>query len=108
VPDLFTSGAFTAASAVIQAMNEEGEVSADAVVSGMTGMTVTDTPKGENGYSFQEYNNQARSEMTVAPVTVTPESQENWPAAIQPGAPTQRVSADDVTIPAEDVSCDLA
>jgi branched-chain amino acid transport system substrate-binding protein len=108
VPDLFTSGAFTAASAVIQAMNEEGEVSADAVVSGMTGMTVTDTPKGENGYSFQEYNNQARSEMTVAPVTVTPESQESWPAAIQPGDPTQRVSADEVTIPAEDVSCDLA
>ena len=107
VPDLFTSGAFTAASAVIQAMNEEGEVSADAVVSGMTGMTVTDTPKGENGYTFQEYNNQARSEMTVAPVTVTPDSQENWPAAIQPGDPIERVSADDVTIPAEDVSCDL-
>jgi len=107
VPDLFTSGAFTAASAVIQAMNEEGEVSADAVVSGMTGMTVTDTPKGENGYSFQAYNNQARSEMTVAPVTVTPGSQENWPAAIQPGDPVQRVSADEVTIPAEDMSCDL-
>jgi branched-chain amino acid transport system substrate-binding protein len=109
VPDLFTSGAFTAASAVIQAMNDEGEVSADAVVSGMTGMTVTDTPKGENGYTFQEYNNQARSEMTVAPVTVTPESEENWPAAIQPGDPVQRVSADDVTIPAdaESMSCDL-
>ena len=107
VPDLFTSGAFTAASAIVQAINEEGEVSADAVVSGMTGMTVTDTPKGENGYTFQEYNNQARSEMTVAPVTVTPESQANWPAAIQPGEPIERVSADEVTIPAEDVSCDL-
>ena len=107
VPDLFTSGAFTAASAVVQAMNEEGEVSPDAVVSGMTGMTVTDTPKGENGYTFQEYNNQARSEMTVAPVTVTPDSQENWTPAIQPGDPVERVSADDVTIPAEDVSCDL-
>jgi branched-chain amino acid transport system substrate-binding protein len=107
VPDLFTSGAFTAASAVIQAMNEQGEVSADAIVEGMSGMTVTDTPKGENGYTFQEYNNQARSEMTVAPVTVTPDSQENWPASIMPGDPIERVSADEVTIPAEDVSCDL-
>jgi branched-chain amino acid transport system substrate-binding protein len=108
VPDLFTSGAFTAASAVVQAMNEQGEVSADAVVEGMTGMTVTDTPKGENGYEFQEYNNQARSEMTVAPVTVTPDSQENWPAAIMPGEPLNRVSADDVTIPADEMSCDLS
>ncbi|WP_092703036.1 ABC transporter substrate-binding protein [Halovenus aranensis] len=108
VPDLFTSGAFTAASAVVQAMNEQGEVSADAIVEGMSGMTVTDTPKGENGYTFQEYNNQARSEMTVAPVTVTPDSQENWPAAIMPGDPIERVSADEVTIPASEMSCDLS
>ena len=106
VPDLFTGGAFTAASAVVQAIQEEGEVSSDAVVSGMTGMTVTDTPKGENAYTFQEYNNQARSEMTVAPVEVTGED-ENWPAPIKPGDPIETVPADQVTRPADDVSCDL-
>lgn len=107
VPDLFTGGAFTAASAVIQALEEEGEVSGDAVVEGMTGMTVTDTPKGENGYTFQEYNNQARSQMTVAPVTVTPDDQANWPASIMPGDPIDTVSADEVTIPADEMSCSL-
>jgi len=107
-PDLFTSGAFTAASATIEALENEGEVSGDALVSGMTGLTVTDTPKGENGYEFQEYNNQARSQMTVAPVEVTPDDEENWPAAIQPGEPIESIPAEDVTIPAEDVSCDLS
>jgi branched-chain amino acid transport system substrate-binding protein len=108
VPDLFTSGAFTASSAVIQAFQEQGEVSADAVVSGMSGMTVTDTPKGENGYEFQEYNNQARSTMTVADAIVTPDDQEAWPAPIMPGEPLETISADDVTIPASEMSCDLS
>jgi branched-chain amino acid transport system substrate-binding protein len=108
VPDLFTSGAFTAASAAIEALRNEGEVGSDALVAGMTGLTVTDTPKGENGYQFQEYNNQARSAMTVAPVEVTPDSEGDWPAAIQPGEPIETISADQVTIPAEDVECDLA
>ena len=108
VPDLFTGGAFTAGSAIIQAFQDEGEVSADAMVSGMRGMTVTDTPKGENGYEFQEYNNQARSEMTVAPVEVTPDDQSHWPAAIMPGEPIETVPADAVTIPADQMSCDLS
>jgi branched-chain amino acid transport system substrate-binding protein len=108
VPDLFTSGAFTAASAVVQAVESEGEVSRDAIVSGMRGMTVDDTPKGEGAYTFQEYNNQARSEMTVANVEVTPDDQENWPAPIMPGDPIETVPAEDVTIPASDVSCDLS
>jgi branched-chain amino acid transport system substrate-binding protein len=108
VPDLFTGGAFTAGSAMVQAFQEEGEVSADAMVSGMRGMTVTDTPKGENGYEFQTYNNQARSEMTVAPVEVTPDSEGQWPAAIQPGAPVETIAASEVTIPADQMSCDLS
>ena len=109
VPDLFTGGAFTAASAVIQALEEQGEVSSDAIVEGMRGMTVADTPKGEDGYTFQEYNNQARSAMTVAPVEVTPEDEEGtWPAPIMPGDPIETVSADEVTIPAEDMTCDLS
>ncbi|MEF8902273.1 MAG: ABC transporter substrate-binding protein, partial [Halovenus sp.] len=68
VPDLFTSGAFTAASSVVQAIEQAGEASSDAVVNEMKGMTVADTPKGEDGYMYQEYNNQARSDMTIAPV----------------------------------------
>lgn len=106
VPDLFTGGAFTAGSALVQAIEEEGEVSPDAVVSGMRGMTVTDTPKGENAYTFQEYNNQARSQMTVAPVEVA-DDEPNWPARIKPGDPIETVSADEVTRPAADVTCDL-
>jgi len=106
VPDLFTGGAFTAGSALVQAIEEEGEVSPDAVVSGMSGMTVTDTPKGENAYTFQEYNNQARSQMTVAPVEVA-DDEPNWPARIKPGDPIETVSADEVTRPADDVTCDL-
>ncbi|MXR52450.1 ABC transporter substrate-binding protein [Halovenus sp. WSH3] len=108
VPDLFTGGAFTAASATIQAVQEEGEISRDAIVSGLRGMTVEETPKGENAYTFQEYNNQARSPMTVANVEVTPDDQENWPAAIQPSEPIETVPADDVTIPASEMSCDLS
>ena len=105
VPDLFTGGAFTAGSAVVQAIEEEGEVSPDAVVAGMTGMTVTDTPKGENAYTFQGYNNQARSRMTVAPVEVSEE--DGWPAPIEPGDPIETVPADEVTRPASDVTCSL-
>ncbi len=110
VPDLFTSGAFTAASAVIQSFEQAGEASSDAIVEQMRGMTVEDTPKGENGYEFQEYNNQARSEMTVAPVEVTPDDEEYWPASIMPGEPIERVSAEDVTTPADadGMTCDLS
>lgn len=108
VPDLFTSGAFTAASSVIQAFEQAGEVSSDAVVEQMRGMTVQDTPKGEDGYTYQEYNNQARSSMTVAPVEVTPEDQEHWPAPIQPGEPIEVVPAEQGTTPADEMTCDLS
>jgi len=93
---------------VIQAVEEEGEGSREALISGLRGMTVTETPKGENGYTFQEYNNQARSQMTVADVEVTPDDQDFWPAAIQPSEPVETVAAEDVTIPASDMSCDLS
>ncbi len=108
VPDLFTGGAFTAASAVIQSFEQAGEASSDAIVEQMRGMTVEDTPKGENGYEFQEYNNQARSEMTVAPVEVTSDDEEYWPASIMPGEPIERVAAEDVTTPADEMTCDLS
>lgn len=107
VPDLFTSGAFTAASSIIQAFEQEGEVSADAVIEQLPGMTITDTPKGEDAYTYQEYNHQARSAMTVAPVEVSGE-EPNWPATIKPGEPVETISADEVTIPADQMSCDLS
>lgn len=108
VPDLFTGGAFTAASSIIQAVQQSGEASRDAIISEMRGMTVTDTPKGENGYEYQLYNNQARSQMTVANVEVTPDDQEAWEPVIQPGDPIETVPADEVTIPADEMSCDLS
>jgi branched-chain amino acid transport system substrate-binding protein len=109
-PDLFTSGTFTAASAIHQAVTEQGSTDAGDIANGLKGMTVTDTPKGENGYTFQEYNNQARSEMTVAnPIPTTDEWADSWGADIMPGEPVARISADQVTIPAdsEDMNCSL-
>ena len=110
VPDLFSGGTFTAASAIVQAVEEAGSTQPADLVDGLTGMTVTDTPKGENAYTFQEYNNQARSEMTVANVTpTTDEWADTWAAAIQPSDPIARVSAEETTIPedSDQMNCSL-
>nr|WP_237560327.1 ABC transporter substrate-binding protein [Halolamina sediminis] len=102
VPDLFTSGTFTAASAIVQAVEESGSTSGSDVAGALRGMTVTDTPKGENGYTFQEYNNQARSAMTVANLAPTSDEwAENWDAAIQPGEPLATIGKGETTIPAD-------
>jgi branched-chain amino acid transport system substrate-binding protein len=114
VPDLFTSGTFTAASALVQAVEEGGSLAPDDVRSELTGMTVTDTPKGENGYTFQEYNNQARSAMTVAfPVPTSDDltEAESWGASIMPESPpSATIDADGTTIPADSdtMNCDLS
>ena len=107
VPDLFTSGTFTAASAIVQAVEEEGSTSGADIRTGLTGMTVTDTPKGENGYTFQEYNNQARSAMTIA--NVAPNDGDNWDAAIKPSEPAETIPASETTIPEDspDMGCSL-
>jgi branched-chain amino acid transport system substrate-binding protein len=97
VPDLFTSGTFTSASAIVQAVEESGSTNSDDIVSALRGMTVTDTPKGENGYTFQRYNNQARSAMTLA--NGVPSDIDNWDAPIKPSEPIARVPADRTTIP---------
>ena len=110
VPDLFTSGAFTGASAIHQAVTEGGSTDPDDITGALKGMTVTDTPKGENGYTFQEYNNQARSEMTVAnPVPTQDQWADSWDSLIQPGEPLARIPGDQVTIPADsdDMNCSL-
>jgi len=110
VPDLFTSGTFTAASATAQAVAETGSTDGVDIKTGLKGMTVTDTPKGENGYTFQEYNNQARSEMSIAyPVPTSDEFADRWDASIMPGEPVARVSGDEATIPqdSDQMNCSL-
>ncbi|MEF8774633.1 MAG: ABC transporter substrate-binding protein, partial [Halobacteriales archaeon] len=108
VPDLFTSGAFTAASAIDQAVGEAGSTEGGDVADALVGMTVEDTPKGEGGYTFQEYNNQARSEMTVADVVpTTDEWADSWTAPVMPSEPRSRIDAAQATIPEEDVDCSL-
>ena len=110
VPDLFTAGTFTGASAIHQAVQESGSTEGADIADALKGMTVTDTPKGENGYTFQEYNNQARSAMTVAnPIPTTDEWADNWGAAIMPGEPLARISAEETTIPedSDQMGCSL-
>ena len=108
VPDLFSSGTFTAASALSQAVTESGSTDGADIAEAMRGMTVTDTPKGENGYTFQEHNNQAASQMTVAwPVPTSDEYADTWDAPIMPGEPLERLDAEDVMVPEEDAGCSL-
>jgi branched-chain amino acid transport system substrate-binding protein len=107
VPDLFTSGTFTAASAIVQAVETEGSTSGADIRAGLTGMTVADTPKGKDGYTFQEYNNQARSAMTIA--SVAPNDEGNWDAGIKPSEPVETIPASETTIPEDspDMGCSL-
>ncbi|WP_435093594.1 ABC transporter substrate-binding protein [Halorubrum sp. N11] len=108
VPDLFSSGTFTAASALSQAVTEAGSTDGADIAEAMRGMTVADTPKGADGYTFQGHNNQAASQMTVAwPVPTSDEYAETWGAPIMPGEPLERIDADDVMVPEEDASCSL-
>jgi branched-chain amino acid transport system substrate-binding protein len=107
VPDLFTAGTFTAASSIVQAVEESGSTNGADIAEAMRGMTVTDTPKGEGGYTYQGYNNQARSEMTVAyPV---PNTEDNWDAPIMPGEPLARIPASETTLQSDDsdMGCSL-
>ena len=108
VPDLFTSGSFTAASAIAQAVNSGGSTQGADIAEELRGMTVTETPKGENGYTFQKYNNQARSAMTVAdPVPTTDEWADSWDAAVMPSEPLATIEAEKATIPKSGVDCSL-
>ena len=105
VPDLFTSGTFAAASSIAQAIEAGGSTDGADIAAGMRGMTIAETPKGEDAYTYQEYNNQARSEMTVAyPV---PNDEDNWDAALKPGEPLARIPAEQTTLPSDDVDCSL-
>jgi branched-chain amino acid transport system substrate-binding protein len=110
VPDLFTSGTFTAASALVQAVRESGSTKGADIAAALRGMTVADTPKGNDGYTFQKYNNQARSEMTVANVVPTAEKwSDRWKAPVQPSEPVARIAGEQATIPKNsgDLTCSL-
>jgi branched-chain amino acid transport system substrate-binding protein len=108
VPDLFTSGTFTGASAIVQAVEESGSTKGADVASALRGMTVSETPKGQDGYTFQEYNNQARSSMTVANlVPTTDEWADSWDAAVMPGEPLTSIPGEQATIPKDGVDCSL-
>lgn len=110
VPDLFTSGTFAASSALVQAVEASGSTSGADIAAALRGMTIAETPKGQDAYVFQEYNNQARSEMTVANlVPTTDEWADNWGAAVMPGRPIERISGDQATIPADspEMGCSL-
>ncbi|MFB6093895.1 MAG: ABC transporter substrate-binding protein [Halanaeroarchaeum sp.] len=110
VPDLFTSGTFTAASAIVQAVTESGSTKGADIAAALRGMTVAETPKGEGGYRFQEYNNQAASSMTVADVIPTKdEYADTWGAAVQPSEPVATIPAEAATIPASSdrMNCSL-
>ncbi len=108
VPDLFSSGTFTVASALSQAVSESGSTDGADIADAMRGMTVAETPKGADGYTFQGHNNQAASRMTVAwPVPTSDEYADTWDAPIMPGEPLERLDADDVMVPEEDASCSL-
>ena len=109
VPDLFSAGTFVAGSALSQAIEESGSIAGDEIAGAMRGMTVEDTPKGEGAYTFQEHNNQAASEMTVAwPIPTEEEFEDTWDAPIMPGEPLETLAAEEVMVPEEEASCELS
>jgi branched-chain amino acid transport system substrate-binding protein len=104
--DLFTSGMFTGASAIVQAVESAGSGQPKDIVDELTGMSVSETMKGEGGYEFQEYNNQARSAMTVADLIPTEDS-EYWEAPVQPTTPLKTYGMSETTKSEDNTSCSL-
>lgn len=108
MPDLFSAGTFVGGSALVQAIDETGSVDGGDIADAMRGMTVIDTPKGENAYTFQEHNNQAASAMTIAwPVPTDDDVAEYWDASVMPGEPIETLEAEEVMVPADEASCSL-
>jgi branched-chain amino acid transport system substrate-binding protein len=107
LPALFASGTFTSGYALAQAVEATGSLNSEDIANEMRGMTVEQTPKGEGGYVFQEHNNQAKSDMTIA--NLVPNEEENWDASVMPSEPIARVSADEAAVPVDDpdMNCDL-
>ncbi len=106
--DMYTAGAHAAISAIDQAVEQAGSTDTDDLLEEWQGMTIQETLKGEGNYQFQEYNNQARSSMSVAPPVPT-EEPTYWKAPVQPGDPEKVFAPDETTLKADDgyVSCQL-
>ena len=104
--DLFTSGMFTGASAIVQAIESAGSGQPKDIVDQLYGMSVDTTMKGEGGYQFQEYNNQARSAMTVVDLVPT-ENKEYWDAPVKPSAPLQTYGMNETSLSEENTDCSL-
>lgn len=100
VPDTFTGSAFTTASAIVQAFEAARSANSSAILEDVPGMAVRDTPRGAEEYVDQEYNNQARSPLTIA--EYAPRSESKWSAALQLGEPSNRIDKPLTTIPEDD------
>lgn len=100
VPDIFTSGTFTAASALVQAVNEVESTNSTEIARALHEMQIKDTPKGRGAYTFQPFNHQAKSPITIANFAPTEDKWKDWwRAAVMPSEPLVRISEDTVTIP---------
>lgn len=108
LPDFFSGAAFTTSSAIVQAVESLGSVDPMDIADELHGMTVQDTPKGENAYKFQEYNHKARSPMTMA--NDIPTQVDNWDSPIQPTESLLTLGRDETTMPEDDpdMGCDLS
>lgn len=101
LPDESAAAAFTAASALHQAVLAVRAGDAASIPAALHGATIADTPKGSNAYEFQRHNNQARSPMTVVSPKQTPDQVlESWHSNLMPTAPLARVPATKTAIPA--------
>lgn len=107
VPDALGAAGFAASSAVDQAIKESGSTNGADIANAMRGMTIKNHPKGENSSTFQEYNNQATSAITVSPVA--PNDNEDWGVAYKPGEPLKTYSGDELSIPKDNprMGCSL-
>lgn len=111
LPDNYSTGMFTTACAIVEAVEAAGSTDGEDIAEALRGMTVTETPKGEGEYVMQEYNNQARSPSSAG--MLAPTSDENadyWDAPVQPGEPTVRIPKERATVPADspEMDCDLS
>lgn len=99
LPDLPSSGTFTAASAIHQAVHESGSTDGSDIVETFPGMAITDTPKGKNRYEFPAESSQAISPLTIAHLVPAGQWKASWGAPLMPGEPLATFSREAVGLP---------
>jgi branched-chain amino acid transport system substrate-binding protein len=109
VPDTRTSAAFAAGRALDMAVQASRSTDGEELAGALRGASIARTPKGTDGYTFQRYNNQAQSPMTLAPPVPTAGDVEGWDAAVMPGEPVATISAKTAALPADSdlMNCSL-